>query len=92
MGWLLALFVRVALLFIWLTTPVMTLAFHRNWIIPLLGILFLPVTTLIYLLLILADGSVMGEDWLWIVLALLLDLGVHSLSTYTWRHRIPEYQ
>ena len=45
---LLALFARVALLVIWFTTPLVTRAFHGGWIVPLLGVLFLPLTVLTY--------------------------------------------
>jgi hypothetical protein len=92
MGWLLALFVRAALVLIWLTTPLVHIAFHHDWIMPLLGVIFVPFATLIYLLIVLADGDVAGWDWLWVALALLLDVGVHSVSTYNRRRRIPGYQ
>jgi hypothetical protein len=45
MSWLIALFSRVALFVVWLTTPLVNHAFHGGWILPLLGLL-LPITTL----------------------------------------------
>jgi hypothetical protein len=78
MSWLLALFSRVALLVVWLTTPLVNRAFHGGWILPLLGILFLPITTLTYVLVYYISGSVTGWGWLWVVLACLLDLTANS--------------
>ena len=78
MSWLVALFARLALLVVWLSTPLVNRAFHGGWILPLLGILILPITTLTYVLVYYISGSVTGWGWLWVVLAFLLDLGAHS--------------
>jgi hypothetical protein len=74
MSWLIALFARVALLVVWLSTPLVNHAFQGGWILPLLGIIFLPITTLSYVLVYYIYGSVTGWGWLWVVLAFLLDL------------------
>lgn len=72
-------FARLALLFVWILTPLVNRAFHGGWLLPLLGILFLPLTTLVYALVYAFSGnSVTGWGWLWVVLAFLLDLGVYS--------------
>jgi hypothetical protein len=78
MSWLFALFARLALLIVWLSTPLVQRAFHGGWILPLLGILFLPITTLTYVLVYSISGNVTGWGWLWIVLAFLLDLVANS--------------
>ncbi|HJT58701.1 MAG TPA: hypothetical protein VJ761_19485 [Ktedonobacteraceae bacterium] len=78
MSWLLALFSRIALLVVWLTTPLVNRAFHGGWILPLLGILILPITTLTYVLIYYVYGSVTGWGWLWVALAVLLDLAANS--------------
>ena len=78
MSWLVALFARVALLVVWLTTPLVNRAFHGGWILPLLGILLLPITTLSYILVYSIAGSVTGWGWLWVALAFLLDLAANS--------------
>jgi hypothetical protein len=79
MSWLLALFSRIALLVVWLTTPLVNRAFHGGWILPLLGILFLPITALTYVLVYHISGSVTGwGGWLWVVLAFLLDMAANS--------------
>jgi len=78
MNWLLALFARLVLLVIWVSTPLVSRAFHGGWLLPLLGLLFLPLTTLVYVLVSALAGSVTGWYWLWVVLAFLLDLAAHS--------------
>ena len=78
MGWLTALFARLALLVVWVTTSLVHRAFHGGWLLPLLGIIFLPITTLAYVLVYSISGSVTGWGWLWVILAFLLDLGAHS--------------
>src|SRR6266704_6274465 len=78
MSWFVALFARLALLVVWLTTPLVQRAFHGGWLLPLLGILFLPITTLTYVLVYSITGSVTGWGWLWVALAVLLDLAANS--------------
>ena len=73
-----ALFARVALLVIWFTTPLVDRAFHGGWIVPLLGILFLPLTALTYTVVFALAGSVTGLGWLWVAGALLLDLASYG--------------
>lgn len=45
---------------------------------PLLGVLFLPVTALAYTIVFALAGSVTGLGWLWVVGALLLDLASNT--------------
>jgi hypothetical protein len=78
---LLGLLARVALVVVWLTTPLVTRAFHGGWILPLLGVFFLPVTALTYTVVFALAGNVTGLGWLWIVGALLLDLASHTGQT-----------
>jgi|SRR5947209_2455814 len=78
MSWLFALFARLALLVVWLSTPLVQRAFHGGWLLPLLGILLLPITTLTYVIVYALAGSVTGWSWIWIALAVLLDLAANS--------------
>jgi hypothetical protein len=79
MSWLIALFSRLALLCVWIWTPLVGRAFHGGWILPLLGFLFLPITTLVYILVyVLSGNDVTGWGWLWVALAVLIDLAAHS--------------
>jgi hypothetical protein len=84
-------FPRFAVLIIWLARPAMfAAAFGGSWLIPLLGVLFLPLTTLMYVLLWTSNG-ITGFDWFWLVLALLLDLGGIASNGYANRDRVPGY-
>jgi hypothetical protein len=56
------------------------------WIWPVLGIIFLPWTTIMYV--IVAPGGVEGWDWLWLGLMLALarsDAGVRYSVVHGWR-------
>lgn len=92
MGCLVAFFSRLALLIVWLTTPLVSRAFHGGWILPLLGILFLPLTTLVYVIVYALGNGVTGWAWLWVVGALLLDLAAHGSGVRANRHRLPRYK
>jgi len=87
-----ATFPRLALLFVWLFTPLVERAFHGGFLAPLLGIIFLPFTTLIYVLVYNPVYGVTGWGWLWVILAFLFDLGAYSGSGYTNRDRLPGYK
>jgi len=93
MGCLLALFAgvfpRMALLIVWLARPRMVDAAFDTWVWPLLGILFLPFATLMYVILW-QSGGINGGDWFWVALAGLLDLG-HLGAGYTQRRQVPGY-
>jgi cytochrome c oxidase assembly factor CtaG len=47
---------RAALLILWLFTPLVQTAFDDSWLWPLLGLLFLPSATLMYVLVVAALG------------------------------------
>jgi len=59
-------------------------------LLPILGLIFLPWTLLAYVLV--APGGVAGLDWLWLVLALLFDLGSTSGGAVKNRQRIRQYR
>ncbi len=69
---------RVAIVLWWLLDPARwSLAFGGEWIVPLLGLLFLPWTTLVVAFLA-PFGGVAGLGLLWVVLALIVDLGAYG--------------
>jgi hypothetical protein len=70
-----AFFPRVALLLIWLFTDHVTRAFQGEWLLPLIGIILLPYTTLVYVLLYWWLGTVTGFSWFFVALAFVIDLG-----------------
>jgi hypothetical protein len=55
------------------------------WVWPLVGTILVPWTTLAYLAVF--PGGVVGLDWLWLGLGLLVDLGSHG-GSYRNRGRI----
>ena len=80
-------FPRLAVLFIWLARPALfSAAFGDMIILPLLGIAFLPFTTLMYALLWSPTGLT-GWDILWLALAAMLDIGHWGGSAYANRDR-----
>ncbi|HEU5348159.1 MAG TPA: hypothetical protein VFU63_06065 [Ktedonobacterales bacterium] len=82
---------RLALLFLWLFTNLVTRAFD-TFILPLLGIIFLPFTTLMYVLVWAPGYGVTGFGWLLVILGLLIDIGAYGGSAYSNRNRMPGYQ
>ena len=70
---------RLVLILAWLFSDRWAKVWEGEFLLPLLGIIFLPFTTIMYMLtvVVLPGGGVLpldGWDWLWIILGLLLDL------------------
>ena len=90
MGCLLALLgafaPRILFLIIWIARPAYVDAVFDTFILPLLGLIFLPFTTLLWVLL--KPGGIEGFDIVWIVLAVLIDLS-HYVGAYGQRDQFP---
>ncbi len=90
MGCLLALLgafaPRLLFLIIWIARPAYVDAVFDTFILPLLGLIFLPFTTLLWVLL--KPGGIEGFDIVWIVLAVLMDLS-HYVGAYGQRGQFP---
>jgi hypothetical protein len=84
-------FSRFMLLMAWISRPVAWNAAFDTAIWPCLGFLFLPFTTLMYVWLMQGAGRIDGLDWLWLILALLLDVSQLAGAGYANRNRIPGY-
>jgi hypothetical protein len=69
-----AFFPRLGLALLWIFTNEVDQA-YEGWILPLLGLIFLPLTTLVYALLWVPAGGVEGIEWFWVALAFLFDIG-----------------
>ena len=83
-------FSRIMLLMVWIARPVMMDATFSSFIIPCLGFMFLPFTTLMYVFLMQGVGStIQGLDWLWLFLAALLDIASIGAAGVSNRNRIP---
>ena len=81
---------RAAILIWWLINPIRWQVTFPSFIWPLLGFLFVPWTTLMYVLV--APGGVIGFDWFWIGLAVLADIGMYAGGGYGNRDRVPGYR
>ncbi|GAA4879936.1 hypothetical protein GCM10023203_33330 [Actinomycetospora straminea] len=75
---------RAVILVWWLLAPLVWDAAFGTLLVPILGFLFLPWTTLVYVLVV--PGGVGGLDVLWLVLAFLLDVSSH-VGVYGRRRR-----
>jgi hypothetical protein len=86
---LLALFsARLAVLFLWIFTNLVTRAFAPHAVLlPLLGLIFLPWTTLMYVLAWTPHGLT-GIGWIFVALGVLFDLTSYSSGGYSQRHRV----
>lgn len=91
MGCLFAIFAgffpRIGLLVVWFARPNLFSAAFQNLILPALGLVFLPFTTLLYVVMWSPGVGVAGWDYVWLVLALLLDLSSYGGTGYANRER-----
>jgi len=90
MGCLLVLFAmvspRLALFFTWLFTDRVSLAFD-TWIWPVIGFFLLPWTTLVWTFAYAPVRGVTGVGWLFVIIAILADLGALASARRTQRGR-----
>ena len=82
-------FSRIMLLMYWIARPVQMNATFSTFIIPCLGFMILPFTTLMYVLLWSPGVGIQGLDWLWLAIAVVMDLGSIAASGAANRDRIP---
>jgi hypothetical protein len=80
---------RLAFGIFWIARPNVVEAVYGTFIWPLLGLIFLPFTTLMYTILWTPGVGVTGIDWLWVGIALVLDLTHYGYSAYGNREQIP---
>jgi hypothetical protein len=62
---------RIFLVLAWIFSPRWEVVFN-SWLWPLLGIIFAPFTTVMWLL-VWSPGGIQGWDWMWILMGVLLD-------------------
>jgi hypothetical protein len=82
-----AFFPRLLTLLIWIARPVYFNA-ALSPLFAILGIVFLPFTTLMYVL-VYSPNGMSGLDWFWVFLAFVLDIVGYGGSAYGNRDRIP---
>jgi hypothetical protein len=81
---------RVVLILAWIFSNRWDLVWKSNWFVPLLGIIILPYTTIMYMLAWNPVGGIQGWDWMWIGLGLLLDI-MKWTQIYNNRRGVPGY-
>jgi hypothetical protein len=77
---------RIALLAWWIFGDKVDVAFD-TWAWPLLGLIFLPWTTLAYVLMWSVVGGVEGAEWLVVALGLVADIATYSSRAATSRYQ-----
>lgn len=82
---------RLAILVWYLLNPLYFARAVQSWPMPqwlwaLLGTLFLPWTSIAYLFVY--TNGVVGLDWLWLGIGLLIDLSTHTGGGYRHRRRL----
>jgi hypothetical protein len=91
MGCLFAIFAgvfpRLALFIIWLVRPGFVDAAFDTWIWPLVGIIFLPFATLLYVIFYTPGVGLVGWEWFWVVVAIVFDLAHIAASIFQTRAR-----
>jgi hypothetical protein len=85
------LFPRLGLFIVWIARPALVNAAFDTWIFPLLGIIFLPFTTLMYVILYTPTIGLTGWDYFWLVIAALLDVS-HWVTTIARRRQLMAYR
>lgn len=75
---------RAVIIVWWLLAPLVWDAAFGTLLAPILGFIFLPWTTLVYVLVV--PGGIGGLDVLWLLLAVLLDVSSH-VGAYGRRRR-----
>ena len=66
------------------------LVWQGNWLWPVLGIIFAPYTTVMYMLAWSPGTGISGFDWFWIILGVLLDIDEPTVGTAAQRAGITE--
>ena len=77
---------RLGILIWYLLRPEYWQGTFRTWIWPLLGSLFLPWTTLAYVLV--AQGGLTGLEFIVVVIGFFADLGTYGSSAYSNKDKI----
>ena len=80
------MFPRVALVLLWLFSNYLERAYH-GILLPLLGFLFLPLTTLVYAYMVNNGVPTNGFNLVWLILAVLIDLGAMGHGYRSRRRR-----
>ncbi len=74
-------FPRVTIFLLWIFTDWVNRAFDGSWLFPFLGLLVLPYTTLIYILVSYwSNGVVSGFGWAFVALGFFFDISAYAAA------------
>ena len=73
---------RLAFIATWIFSNRVAIAFHHGVLVPLLGLIFLPWTALMYVLAYAPVGGVTGIGWIFVALGLAADIGAYTSGAY----------
>ena len=80
---------RLAFIVVWLATDLVDQAIG-GFILPLLGLIFLPFTTLFYVL-VYDPAGLSAWGWFLVIIGFILDLGAYGGSSYSNRQQGASY-
>jgi hypothetical protein len=80
------MFPRVILVLMWLFSNYLDRAYH-GLVIPLLGFIFLPITTIVYAWMVNTGLPIAGFNLVILIIAVLLDAGSHGSGAGYYRRR-----
>jgi hypothetical protein len=80
-------FPRIALIVVWIATDLVDRA-YSTWVIPLLGLFFLPFTTLVYALVWTPVVHVGNGRWIWVAIAFAIEIMGYLGTGRTNRERL----
>ena len=81
---------RLVLILAWIFSDRWAKVWEGDFLLPVLGIILLPYTTIMYVLVWSPVGGVSGWDWVWVALGVVLDLMKWGLIGNN-RRQIPGY-
>ena len=80
---------RAFLILAWIFSARWPVVWQGDFLVPLLGIIFAPFTTIMYML-VWTPRGIEGWDWLWILLGVFLDV-MHYQQAAANRKEVPGY-
>ncbi|HEX6475371.1 MAG TPA: hypothetical protein VF114_09850 [Candidatus Limnocylindria bacterium] len=80
---------RAVLFLWWIIYPAMWNAVFDTFLFPLLGIVFVPWTTLMFVLV--GQGGIVGFEWVWMALAVAADVFSYTGGAVGGRGRVGSY-
>ena len=81
-------FPRFTLFLFWILRPLRVDAAFDTFLLPLLGLIFFPFATLLYVILYTPGVGLTGWEWFWVIVCAFFDIA-HVATGYTQRSGMP---